>query len=189
MSKNVRGRGLAHDRAPSTTRRPERGREMRKKRLAPAAGALGVAVTILALSVAGGASSRMSTTYNVSATLDTNHEVPAPADAVGAKGTLKAKLTLNGKKSSFVWTLSFSHLSGKATASHLHYGKPGKAGLVALPLCVPCAQSPSHGEYRGPYVATQAFVKAILHGGMYVNIHTKRNPKGEIRGQVKVAPA
>jgi hypothetical protein len=65
----------------------------------------------------------------------------------------------------------------------------GKSGIIALPLCVPCASSPSHGEYRGPYVATATFVKAILHGRMYVNIHTKLNPAGEIRGQVKATAA
>ena len=62
--------------------------------------------------------------------------------------------------------------SGKAVASHLHYGVAGKSGPITLPLCVPCASSPSHGVYKGPYVATAAFVKAILHGGMYANIHT-----------------
>jgi hypothetical protein len=130
----------------------------------------------------------LSKTYLLTATLDTRHEVPVPKDATGAKGVLTAKLVIAGKKSSLVWQLRFSGLSGRATASHLHFGAVGKAGQVAIPLCVPCTPS-AHGAYNGPYVATPAFVNAILHGGMYANIHTKLNPKGEIRGQVTATAA
>jgi hypothetical protein len=149
------------------------------------------AASTIAASMAGAASQQAtsSATYLVSAKLDAKHEVPAPKDAKNATGTLSGKLILNGKKSSLVWQLRFSGLSGKATASHLHFGVVGKSGLIALPLCVPCTTSPTRGEYHGPYVAIAAFVKAILHGGMYVNIHTKLNPNGEIRGQVKAAAA
>ena len=114
--------------------------------------------------------------------------MPAPKDATGAKGLFTAKLIVAGKKSSLVWQLKFSGLSGRATASHLHFGAVGKAGAIAIPLCVPCTANP-HGAYNGPYVATPTFVKAILHNGMYANIHTKLNPQGEIRGQVKATAA
>jgi hypothetical protein len=70
----------------------------------------------------------------------------------------------------------------------VHVGGVGKSGPVSLPICVPCAKA-AHGEYRGPYVASPTFLKAILHGGMYANIQTKLNPKGEIRGQLTASPA
>src|SRR5437588_10241927 len=76
--------------------------------------AAGVLAFAAAISAAGAASGAASTTYVIKATLDTRHEVPAPKDAKNAKGTLTAKLTVAGKKSTFVWQLSFSGLSGTA---------------------------------------------------------------------------
>jgi hypothetical protein len=159
-----------------------KGSVLSKRRIAAALVLLGTAACLSAVPVS--AAPRASKSYLLKATLSSKQEVPAPHDATAAKGVFTAKLVVDGKKSSFVWQLRFSGLSGRATASHVHYGAAGKAGGVALPLCVPCI-NPAHGEYRGPYVATATFLKAILHGGAYVNIHTKLNPKGEIRGQIK----
>jgi hypothetical protein len=129
--------------------------------------------------------SRSTGTYLVKATLNTKQEVPAPKDATAAKGAFTGKLILAGKKSSFVWKLSWSDLSGRATAAHLHLGVAGKAGPITLTICAPCKGTVAQGSYNGSYIAGPSFVKAILHGGMYTNIHTKLNPKGEIRGQIK----
>jgi hypothetical protein len=158
---------------------------------AAAAATFVLAVTgLLAASQAGAQPGQFtSVAYLLKATLNGRSEVPSPKDATGAKGTFTAKLTVAGRKSTFVWKLKFSGLSGRAVASHVHYGVAGKAGQIALPLCVPCVSSPSHGEYKGPYVATATFVKAVLHGGAYVDVHTKKNPNGEIRGQVKATAA
>jgi CHRD domain len=155
------------------------------KRTVAAVAIVALAAMFFAMAQARAESNAKATsTYLVKATLDARHEVPIPKGARAATGVLTAKLVVAGKKSSFVWQLRFSRLSGRATASHVHYGALGKAGPIALPLCVPCV-SPAHGEYRGSYVASPAFLKAILHGGAYVNLHTKLNPKGEIRGQIK----
>lgn len=154
-----------------------------------------VALAITAAALGGAAQARggsstaaLSKTYVLKATLDTRHEVPAPKNASGARGVFTAKLTVAGKKSSFVWQLSFKNLSGRATAAHVHFGVVGKAGPVVLPLCGPCLVG-AHGSYNGAYVATATFLKAILHGGAYANVHTKKNPRGEIRGQIKVTAA
>jgi CHRD domain len=77
------------------------------------------------------------------------------------------------------WRLSFSGLSGPATAAHVHLGVQGQAGAVSIPLCGPCS-SPN----RGVASVTPAQATALLHGGTYVNVHTAQNPGGEIRGQV-----
>jgi hypothetical protein len=162
------------------------------KRTLTTAAALAVALSglpTLAQARTATAATGSSQSYQLKATLNAGKEVPAPKGATGATGVFTAKLVVAGKKSSFVWQLKFSGLTGKAIASHVHYGVAGKAGVVALPLCVPCASSPSHGEYKGTYVATRAFLKAVLHGGAYVNIHTKKNPNGEIRGQIKATAA
>ena len=59
---------------------------------------------------------------------------------------------------------------------------PGRAGPVAVALCGPCR----NGQ-RGNAVLNAATLAAIEAGRGYVNIHTKRNPAGEIRGQLPAA--
>src|SRR5205085_558114 len=157
----------------------------RKASVAAALIAVGVSVVpSAALADHAATSASSSPSYVIKATLDTKHQVPTPKDATSARALLTGKLVLAGKKSSFVWTLSFSGLSGKAIAANVGIGAPGKVGTLAMPLCVKCVAG-ARGEYRGPYVANPTFVKALLHGGMYAFITTEQNPKGEIRGQIK----
>lgn len=129
-----------------------------------------------------------STSYAVKATLNTKQEVPAPKDASHAHGVFTGKLTLAGKKSRFTWTLRLSQLSGRVREADVAMGAPGKRGITVLPLCKKCHLT-AHGAYVGSYVDNQTFVKALRHGRMYVNVTTKLNPKGEIRGQIKATPA
>ena len=51
----------------------------------------------------------------------------------------------HGKK--LTWKLTFSKLSGPATAAHIHMGGMGKAGNVVVPLCGPCKSGVQrHGD-------------------------------------------
>ena len=45
---------------------------------------------------------------------------------------------LANDKARLTWKLTFAHLSGPGIAAHIHIGKVGKAGPVALALCGPC---------------------------------------------------
>jgi len=154
------------------------------KRILSAATLAGAITVLLVVSQAGAASN----TYVLKASLDTK-AISALTDATGASGLLTGKLTIAGKKSSFVWTLSFKHLSGTATRADIYFGAQGKTSSLALPLCVKCQAPSAHGAYIGPYVATATLVRMILHGSAYAVVVTKKNPKGEIRGQIKVASA
>jgi hypothetical protein len=110
------------------------------------------------------------------ASLDPRQEVPSPKGvAVLAGGRFTA--TLSGSK--LKWTLTFKHLTGKATAAHIHSGKRGKAGIVLIPLCGPCKSGVS-----GTAVVTSQEVDAMKKGNLYINVHTVKNPAGEIRGQL-----
>jgi hypothetical protein len=132
-----------------------------------AAGALFLAG--FALSATGGGPQKLI------AKLGSRSETPVPMGATKAAGLFTA--TLSGRK--LAWRLTFSGLTGPASAAHIHLGRAGVAGPVAVPLCTPCT-SGAHGT-----VTIAAKVAAALtHGGAYVNVHTKRNPAGEIRGQV-----
>ena len=58
-------------------------------------------------------------------------------------------------------------------------GAMGKAGNVLVPLCSPC-KSGAHGKAT----FSAALQKALAHHKLYVNVHTAKNPNGEIRGQL-----
>ena len=81
------------------------------------------------------------------------------------------------------WNLTFTRLSGQVRSANLYVGKPGKPGLMAIRICPPPA---CRSDVQGVSVASSAVLRAILHDGTYVSLQTARNPKGEIRGQVRV---
>ena len=130
------------------------------------------AVAVLALAAISSARSNVS----VTAKLTVSQEVPKQAvKAPHGHGSFTA--TLTGRK--LKWKLTFAGLSGPATAAHIHIGAMGKAGPVAVPLCGPC-KSGAHGTTT----ITAAVLKKIDKHLAYVNVHTAKNPAGEIRGQV-----
>lgn len=142
------------------------------------------ALVVVAPAAAGTHAKTPVTTYVLTASLSAAPEVPAPKGPVAkARGTFTARLTLAGKKGTLAWQLAFSGLTGPATAAHIHLGPPGKAGPIAIPLCGPCRTN-SHGVFKGAIGGRKALLEALLHGGAYVNVHTKRNAPGEIRGQL-----
>ena len=144
----------------------------------PLTGAL--AALVLA-TVALGAKPAPRTTFKLSAALNIGQEKPIPKGTkLGASGRFTA--TLNG--TSLSWRLTFRQLSGPATAAHIHLGARKVAGPVVTPLCGPCA-SPVTGV---PTTLTADQVKDLLAGRYYVNVHTAKNPGGEIRGQISKAP-
>ncbi|MFL5896049.1 MAG: CHRD domain-containing protein [Thermoleophilaceae bacterium] len=118
--------------------------------------------------------------FNLAASLSSRQEVPRPRDARGAKGTFKGTLTRTPGGGELTWRLTFKGLTGRGLAAHIHRGKRGKAGAIAITLCSPC-RSPKHGKAK---VKGEALFRTIKEGGTYVNVHTKKNPRGEIRGQV-----
>src|ERR1041385_398802 len=115
--------------------------------------ALGAAGLLAAWSASG------SSSLKLAAKLSSRAERPAPKGAASATGAFSA--TLSG--TSLSWRLSFSHLTGKAVAAHIHIGRPGVAGPVAVPLCGPCV-SGAHGVVKLD-VKTKA---AVTSGRAYV---------------------
>ena len=124
------------------------------------------------------------TNMSLTAKLDASQEVPKPSEGTGARGTFTAGLVRSSSGGNLSWRLIFSGLSGKATASHIHLGRRGKAGAVAVPLCGPCRSGA-----RGTAKLNGKTVTALLGGTAYVNVHTAKNAAGEIRGQVAKSAA
>ena len=138
-----------------------------------------VAGGAVALLVAAFAPAAAVDTYTVSATLKNNTEVPRPKGATFAKGAFSGKYVEHGKTATLTWKLTFSRLTGKAVAAHIHLGKRGVAGPVVVPLCGPCR----NGQV-GKATITEKTISAIETGKAYVNVHTAKNLGGEIRGQI-----
>jgi hypothetical protein len=110
------------------------------------------------------------------AMLDGKSENP-PTTSTGT-GTADIDYDTATKKIS--WKLTYTGLSGPATAAHFHGpAEPGKnAGVeVAIPGAT---SSPAEGSAT----LTDAQAADLAAGKLYVNVHTAANPGGEIRGQV-----
>lgn len=134
-------------------------------------------VAAVALTVAAFASARASATHaTITATLNAGQEAPKQAvKDQAAHGTFSGTLTGTTLK----WKLTFAKLTGAATASHIHLGAMGKAGNVAVALCGPCTSGQT-----GTATISASLLKTIMKHGAYVNVHTAKNPAGEIRGQL-----
>lgn len=121
------------------------------------------------------------TAIGLTAALGAAKEVPRPTGvSANAGGTFAAGLVRQGTGGTVSWRMTFRGLTGKAVAAHIHRAKPGKAGPVVAPLCGPCRSGA-----RGTAKLNGRTVAALLGGLAYVNVHTAKNPAGEIRGQVK----
>jgi hypothetical protein len=117
---------------------------------------------------------------NVKTAMRASQERPKPKGNVRrARGTFTATITRNGTNGVIAWRLTFSKLTGRATAAHIHSGVRGKAGPVIVPLCAPCRSGA-----RGRATVDASVLDALEAGRAYVNVHTKKNPLGEIRGQI-----
>jgi hypothetical protein len=135
-----------------------------------------VVVSVLALaSIAAQAA-----TVNLKATLNASSEVP-PNTSVGT-GMLTA--TLDTTTNELKYHVTFSGLTGAATAAHFH--GPAAPGANGAPQ-VPVKMSPIVSPIDGKGTLTPAQAKELLDGKWYLNIHTKANPNGEIRGQLETS--
>lgn len=126
---------------------------------------------------------QLSTVANLTTTLRASQERPKPKGNVKrARGAFTLTISKRGSSAVIAWRLTFSRLTGRALAAHIHAGARGKAGPVIVPLCGPCRSGA-----RGTATVNASVVTALESGRTYVNVHTKKNPAGEIRGQLGAA--
>lgn len=135
----------------------------------------GAALALAALAFAALAFASAKKEYMLGSKLDPmlDHSKGAP----NAKGTFTA--TLEGRK--LTWRLTFTKLSGPAVAAHIHNGSAQtRSGAVIVPLCGPCTSG-----QRGTTTVSEMVAHELQRNvKTYVNVHTAKNPNGEIRGQI-----
>ncbi|MER9654900.1 CHRD domain-containing protein [Mesorhizobium sp. M0152] len=123
----------------------------------------------------------MAETVKYKATLDGGQQSPS----VTTKGKGSATLTFDTTKKKLSWNVKYSGLSGPASAAHIH--GPAAMGANADPVI------PFKGKLKSPIkgsaTLTDAQAADLEAGKYYVNVHTKANPDGEIRGQIEKAAA
>ncbi len=81
---------------------------------------------------------------------------------------------------------SFLKLTSAATGAHIHIGERGVNGGVVFPLELKTeGRTQKKGTISGKFELTPEQVTDLQEGNYYVNLHTRNNPSGELRGQVE----
>jgi len=123
-----------------------------------------------------GGTAALAATATYKAELSGKGEVP-PNDS---KGTGTVEATLDTDTMMLSWTVTYSGMTGPATAAHFHGpAKLGENAGPAITLTAPLA-SPIKGEAK----LTKDQADALANGLWYLNVHTAAHPPGEIRGQL-----
>ena len=104
-----------------------------------------------------------------------SEEVPV----VNTAGRGMVEGTYNKETRKLAYTVTYTGLSGAATAAHFHGpASSGQNAGVVLPFANPA------DPIKGEATLTEAQAADLLAGRWYANVHTRAHPGGEIRGQV-----
>jgi len=68
------------------------------------------------------------------------------------------------------------------SAVHVHRGEPNQNGPFQYALTVTLNDTGMGGRFAGEYTLTAEQLQALSEGKLYVDIHTKQNRAGELRG-------
>jgi hypothetical protein len=112
----------------------------------------------------------------VSAKLKGSNEVPTKGDP---NGTGFVVVTFDAKKGTACWKFKNVTRIRTPTAAHIHKGRTGSAGPVAIPFGAAYKAS-------GCQKAKKSLIEAIETNPnrYYVNIHNAKYPDGALRGQL-----
>jgi hypothetical protein len=146
---------------------------------------IAILCSIVFINIISGCSKNNSTTpntsYKLAGTATGDQEVP-PVTTSGT-GTLTG--TLNSSTNALHYDVSWSNLSGTATAAHFHGpAAPGTNSGVVIPFKL--NNNGTSGTAIGDTTLTDAQKADLIAGKWYFNVHTTAHGGGEIRGQVIV---
>jgi hypothetical protein len=135
---------------------------------------LGLLVSVLA-AAAGGGPLRAQAGEQFGGRLSRMPVDRVSAPAISGGGDVRA--TLAGSELTIVAT--FAGMSSPATAAHIHHAPVARRGPVAFTLDVPAT---ADGRIEETITLTNAQITELRGGGYYLQIHTRDNPGGELRG-------
>jgi hypothetical protein len=122
------------------------------------------------------AGSASAATVKFHTTLAAASEVP-PSKSTGSG---EATVSLDTATHEITYDVTFKGFSSDVTAAHIHGpAAAGKNAGVVVPLGN-APKSPIHGTAK----LTAEQESQLTEGMYYVNVHTKNNPGGAIRGQL-----
>ncbi len=103
--------------------------------------------------------------------------------AVQTSATGSADLSYDASTRVVTWSITFSGLSSDATMAHFH--GPAATGKNAdVKVWLSQKGSAIVSPLKGQATLSPEDAKEFAAGNLYINIHTKDHPAGEIRGQV-----
>src|SRR5690606_5546521 len=110
-----------------------------------------------------------------------NTGVPLYADLDGGNADRTATVVADPPKGTACYLMNVTGLTD-VTAAHIHAGGPGETGGPVVTL-----ETPTDGSSGGCAEVTADLAAALLAnpGGYYVNVHTRAQPGGAIRGQLQ----
>lgn len=146
--------------------------------------------SFLGYAVGGAASAALlaSTSAGQAATTKLTADLKGPSEVPPNQtaGTGTVTVTYDPASKKISWEGTYKGLTGPVTAAHIH--GPAEAGKNAPPVIWLTKKGDANPTFPSPFkgsaTLTDDQAKALLAGRYYVNIHTKANAAGEIRGQL-----
>lgn len=117
--------------------------------------------------------------YSVSGNASGSQENPP----VTTSGTATLTGTYNSNTNKLDYTITWSSLSGAATAVSL-YGPASSGSNADLIIGLTISTNGINGTSSGSVTLSDEAESNLLNGMVYYNIHTLSNPDGEVRGQI-----
>jgi CHRD domain len=120
-------------------------------------------------------------TFTFTAVLNSGQEPPPNTNDSPALGV--AFVTFNTDTGELCFSISFEEFRLTSEETNAHFHAPAPPGMNAgVIVQLPTPGSPKNG-CETPEL-TEAQRRDLFRGLWYINIHTEKNPGGEIRGQV-----
>ena len=141
-------------------------------------------LALMPLALAGMPEAALAKSMSLNVPLTGAQQVP-PVQTSG-KGT--AHLTYNTSSHEVTWNITYSDMSSPVTMAHFHGpAMEGKNGPVEIWLTK--KGKPVSSPIKGSAKLKPEEAKQLMAGELYINVHTKDHPAGEIRGQVTAPKA
>ena len=116
---------------------------------------------------------------------------PVTTRVVGTTSKTRAGFTatirnVDRNDARMTWRLEWFALTGKPTSAGIHLGERGKVGRMIFFICGN-KERPCRNERGRTDRLSLAQAQALMAGDLYVLVRTARNPKGEVRAQLRKA--